>query len=139
MKPKTNTVMFKKDNDLINKSLKVEFVGIVILDAQQHIIEANESATRMFGYKTKELHQLHLQVLFSDAYKIQLENQLKGFFNQGVQEQKERNLTIYGVHKSKSMFPVEVSLNIFKLCDKEYIMASGHRYFSKERTGSKAQ
>lgn len=124
MKPKTNTVMFEKDNDLINKSLKVEFVGIVILDAQQHIIEANESATRMFGYKTKEFHQLHLQVLFSDAYKIQLENQLKGFFNQGVQEQKERNLTIYGVHKSKNMFPVEVSLNIFKLCDKEYIMVS---------------
>ena len=123
MKSKTNTVVFEKDNDLINKSLKVESVGIILLDAQQHIIEANQSAERMFGYKTKELNQLHLQVLFSDANTIELENQLKVFLNQGVKEKKEKNLSIYGMHKSKSMFPVEVSLNVFKLCDKEYIMA----------------
>ena len=116
--------MFKKEKDVFNISFGDVSVGIVILDAQQHIIETNESIVRMFGYKTKELHQLHLQVLFSDDYKIQLENQLKGFLNQGLQKQKERNLTIYGAHKSKSMFPVEVSLNIFKLCDKEYIMVS---------------
>ena len=123
MKSKTNTVMFEKDNDLINKPLKVESIGIILLDAQQHIIEANQSAERMFGYKIKELNQLHLQVLFSDANTIQLENQLKVFLNQGVKEKKEKNLSIYGMHKSKSMFPVEVSLNIFKLCNKEYIMA----------------
>lgn len=123
MKSKTNTVMFEKDNDLINKSLKVESVGIILLDAQQQIIEANQSAERMFGYKIKELNQLHFQVLFSDANTIQLENQLKVFLNQGVKEKKEKNLSIYGMHKSKSMFPVEVSLNIFKLCNKEYIMA----------------
>ena len=115
--------MFKKEKDVFNISFGDVSVGIVILDTQQHIIETNESIVRMFGYKTKELHQLHLQVLFSDDYKIQLENQLKGFLNQRLQKQKERNLTIYGAHKSKSMFPVEVSLNIFKLCDKEYIMA----------------
>lgn len=123
MKSKTNTVVFEKDNDLINKSLKVESVGIILLDAQQHIIEANQSAERMFGYKIKELNQLHLQVLFSDANTIELENQLKVFLNQGVKEKKEKNLSIYGMHKSKSMFPVELSLNFFKLCDKEYIMA----------------
>ena len=123
MKSKTNTVVFEKDNDLINKSLKVESVGIILLDAQQHIIEANQSAERMFGYKIKELNQLHFQVLFSDANTIQLENQLKVFLNQGVKEKKEKNLSIYGMHKSKSMFPVELSLNVFKLCDKEYIMA----------------
>jgi PAS domain S-box-containing protein len=123
MKSKTNTVVFEKDNDLINKSLKVESVGIILLDAQQHIIEANQSAERMFGYKIKELNQLHLQVLFSDANTIELENQLKVFLNQGVKEKKEKNLSIYGMHKSKSMFPVELSLNVFKLCDKEYIMA----------------
>jgi len=123
MKSKTNTVVFEKDNDLINKSLKVESVGIILLDAQQHIIEANQSAERMFGYKIKELNQLHLQVLFSDANTIELENQLKVFLNQGVKEKKEKSLSIYGIHKSKSMFPVEVSLNIFKLCNKEYIMA----------------
>ena len=123
MKSKTNTVMFEKDNDLINKSLKVESVGIILLDAQQQIIEANQSAERMFGYKIKELNQLHFQVLFSDANTIQLENQLKVFLNQGVKEKKEKNLSIYGMHKSKSMFPVEVSLNIFKLYNKEYIMA----------------
>jgi PAS domain S-box-containing protein len=115
--------MFEKDNDLINKPLKVESIGIILLDAQQHIIEANQSAERMFGYKIKELNQLHLQVLFSDANTIQLENQLKVFLNQGVKEKKEKSLSIYGIHKSKSMFPVEVSLNIFKLCNKEYIMA----------------
>ena len=123
MKSKTNTVMFEKDNDLINKPLKVESIGIILLDAQQHIIEANQSAERMFGYKIKELNQLHLQVLFSDANTIELENQLKVFLNQGVKEKKEKNLSIYGMHKSKSMFPVELSLNVFKLCDKEYIMA----------------
>ncbi|MDA9025516.1 ATP-binding protein [bacterium] len=123
MKSKTNTVVFEKDNDLINKSLKVESVGIILIDAQQHIIEANQSAERMFGYKIKELNQLHLQVLFSDANTIELENQLKVFLNQGVKEKKEKNLSIYGMHKSKSMFPVELSLNVFKLCDKEYIMA----------------
>jgi len=115
--------MFKKDKDDFNTPLGYVSVGMLIVDAQQHIIETNESILRMFGYKTKELHQLHLQVLFSDACKIQLENQLKGFLKQGVQRKKERNLTIYGVHKSKGMFPVEVSLTIFKPCDKEYIMA----------------
>ena len=82
--------MFKKEKDVFNISFGDVSVGIVILDAQQHIIETNESIVRMFGYKTKELHQLHLQVLFSDDYKIQLENQLKGFLNQRLQKQKER-------------------------------------------------
>jgi PAS domain S-box-containing protein len=115
--------MFKKDKDVFNILLGAVSEGVIIVDAQQHIVEANESAERMFGYKTKELNQLHLHVLIPKNYHAQHGSQFKDFMKQGTQKQMGKNRDIYGAHKDGSIFPVEAGLNPFTLYDKKYVMA----------------
>ncbi len=115
--------MFKQDQDVFNILLGSVSEGVIIVDAQQHIVEANESAERMFGYGRKELIQLPLNVLIPKNYHAHHGDHFKGFMKQEAQRQMGRGRDIYGAHKDGSIFPVEAGLNPFTLYDKKYVMA----------------
>jgi PAS domain S-box-containing protein len=115
--------MFKQDQDVFNILLGSVSEGVIIVDAQQHIVEANESAERMFGYGRKELIQLPLNVLIPKNYHAHHGDHFKGFMKHEAQRQMGRGRDIYGAHKDGSIFPVEAGLNPFTLYDKKYVMA----------------
>jgi len=115
--------MFKKDQDIFNILLGSVSEGVIIVDAQQYIVEANESAERMFGYGRKELIQLHLHALIPKNYHAHHREHFKGFMKQEAQRQMGKGRDIYGAHKDGSIFPVDAGLNPFTLYDKKYVMA----------------
>jgi PAS domain S-box-containing protein len=115
--------MFKQDQDVFNILLGSVSEGVIIVDSQQYIVEANESAERMFGYGRRELIQLHLHVLIPKNYHAHHGNHFKGFMKQGAQRQMGKGRDIYGAHKNGSIFPVDAGLNPFTLYDKKYVMA----------------
>tara|TARA_R110000787_G_scaffold183014_3_gene295016 strand:+ start:422 stop:1645 length:1224 start_codon:yes stop_codon:yes gene_type:complete len=115
--------MFKQDQDVFNILLGSVSEGVIIVDSQQYIVEANESAERMFGYGRRELIQLHLHVLIPKNYHAHHGNHFKGFMKQGAQRQMGKGRDIFGAHKNGSIFPVDAGLNPFTLYDKKYVMA----------------
>jgi len=115
--------MFKQDQDVFNILLGSVSEGVIIVDTHQNIVEANESAERMFGYGRKELIQLPLNVLIPKNYHANHGAHFKGFLKQNEQRQMGRGRDIYGAHKDGSIFPVEAGLNPFTLYDKKYVMA----------------
>ncbi len=115
--------MFKKDQDVFNILLGSVSEGVIIVDAQQNIVEANESAEKMFGYGKKELVKLPLNVLIPKNYHAGHGAHFKGFMKQEAQRQMGQGRDIYGAHKDGSIFPVEAGLNPFTLYDKKYVMA----------------
>ncbi len=115
--------MFKQDQDVFNILLGSVSEGVIIVDTHQNIVEANESAERMFGYGRKELIQLPLNALIPKNYHAHHGAHFKGFLKQNEQRQMGRGRDIYGAHKDGSIFPVEAGLNPFTLYDKKYVMA----------------
>ncbi len=115
--------MFKEDQDVFNILLGSVSEGVIIVDAQQNIVEANESAEKMFGYGKKELVQLPLNVLIPKNYHAGHGAHFKGFMKQEAQRQMGQGRDIYGAHKDGSIFPVEAGLNPFTLYYKKYVMA----------------
>ena len=107
--------MFKQDQDVFNILLGSVSEGVIIVDSQQYIVEANESAERMFGYGRRELIQLHLHVLIPKNYHAHHGNHFKGFMKQGAQRQMGKGRDIFGAHKNGSIFPVDAGLNPFTL------------------------
>lgn len=121
--PRPRQPMFKQDQDVFNILLGSVSEGVIIVDSQQYIVEANESAERMFGYGRRELIQLHLHVLIPKNYHAHHGNHFKGFMKQGAQRQMGKGRDIFGAHKNGSIFPVDAGLNPFTLYDKKYVMA----------------
>ncbi len=115
--------MFKKDQDIFNILLGSVSEGVIIVDVQQHIVEANESAERMFGYRKKEMAQLPLNTLIPRNYHAAHGAKFDGFMNQNKNRQMGVGRDIYGARKDGSIFPVEAGLNPFTIYDKKYVMA----------------
>ncbi len=115
--------MFKEDQDIFNILLGSVSEGVIIVNAQQRIVEANESAELMFGYGKKEMVQLPLNNLIPRDYHAGHGDHFKGFMQQNKNRQMGLGRDIYGAHKDGSIFPVEAGLNPFKLYEKKYVMA----------------
>lgn len=115
--------MFKEDQDIFNILLGSVSEGVIIVNAQQRIVEVNESAELMFGYGKKEMVQLPLNTLIPRDYHAGHGDHFKGFMKQNKNRQMGLGRDIYGARKDGSVFPVEAGLNPFVLYDKKYVMA----------------
>ncbi len=115
--------MFKKDQDVFNILLGAVSEGVVIVDEQQKIIEANQSAETIFGYQREELINQPLNILIPQPYRANHKTHVKGFVEQNQKRQMGKGRDIFGQRKDGSIFPLEAGLNPFKIDNKTYVMA----------------
>ena len=115
--------MFKKDQDVFNILLGAVSEGVVIVDEQQKIIEANQSAETIFGYQREELINQPLNILIPQPYRASHKTHVKGFVEQNQKRQMGKGRDIFGQRKDGSIFPLEAGLNPFKIDNKTYVMA----------------
>ncbi|MDH3392657.1 MAG: PAS domain S-box protein, partial [Desulfobulbaceae bacterium] len=83
--------------------------GMLVLDDNETIVEANARAAAMYGYSSAELSRLHGQDLFQDKF--------KQVFKQFIQDSaRHRNLQTEAISLNKEgvLFPVEVKGNAFE-------------------------
>ena len=91
------------------------FDGIIISNAQDRIIDCNESAARIFGFSREELMGQDVLVLVPDKYRKLHKEGLKRFLTTGISKIQGRIMELEGVRKHGEVFPMELALNNFML------------------------
>lgn len=97
--------------------------GIIVVNENQQIVAANESAKAIFGYNSTELIDQSLSNLVPYKYQNTHKNHVDSFFIKSEQRQMNRGRDLYGVKKNGDHFPVEVGLNPIELYGHKYVMA----------------
>jgi len=115
--------MFQKDQDIFNILFEAVSEGVIVVDDCQHIVTTNFSAEQIFGYDNKELIDQHLNVLIPKKYRSTHSDHFIKFSKNGKKRKISNEHNLYGVHKSGTIFPVEIGLNPFEIYGKTYILA----------------
>jgi PAS domain S-box-containing protein len=115
--------MFRKEKDIFNILLEAVSEGVLIVNAQQKILDVNDSAARMFGYEREELIDKPIDTLIPMKYHAGHGTHFNNFMREGKSRQMGHGRDIYGARKDGSTFPVEAGLNPFTVKDVNYVMA----------------
>ena len=115
--------MFPQDDELFNILLNAVSEGVLIVDENQIIIEANESAKALFGYGENELLDKNLNILIPKQYRPRHSEHFNWFIKNNEKRQIGIGSNIYGERKDGSVFPAEIGLNTFSIYDKNFALA----------------
>lgn len=97
--------------------------GLVVVDVSGKIIMQNPSMARMFGYEDSELLGRLIEDLLPDAMRAKHKAHRAAYEQKPVQRSMGSGMELKGQRKDGSVFPVEVSLNHFKVEEQRYVMA----------------
>lgn len=115
--------MFQQNKDVFNILLGAVSEGVIVVDEYQNIVETNNSANLMFGYKKDELLKQSLNILIPQNYHANHGTHFKVFMKQKERRHMGYGRDILGVRKDGGTFPVEAGLNPFTIYGKNYVMA----------------
>ncbi|EDP94627.1 PAS domain-containing sensor histidine kinase [Kordia algicida OT-1] len=115
--------MFRKEEDIFNILLGAVSEGVIIVNEQQKIMEANTAAAKMFGYSRDELLQKSLDLLIPKKYHAGHGAHFESFMKHRETRQMGHGRDLHGAHKNGTTFPVEAGLNPFSVNDENYVMA----------------
>lgn len=115
--------MFHKEEDIFNILLGAVSEGVIIVNEQQKIMEANAAAAKMFGYSRDELLQKSLDLLIPKKYHAGHGAHFESFMKHRESRQMGHGRDLHGAHKNGTTFPVEAGLNPFSVNDENYVMA----------------
>mgnify|MGYP003349675205 CR=1 FL=1 len=88
--------------------------GIIIVNAKGEIVKANPSSEKLFGYLPGELINKEVEELIPKRF-AEKHHQHRDNYNQNPHPRSMgKNMTLYGMRKDKSEFPVEISLSHYK-------------------------
>lgn len=88
---------------------------VVVVDAQEIIIQANARVRIFLGYKVEELVGKSLDVLLPDPYREKHKENFKAFIANPVPYQMNERKKLTARHKDGSSLPVEISLSPLRL------------------------
>ncbi|WP_178988324.1 sensor histidine kinase [Winogradskyella schleiferi] len=114
--------MFKQVHEILNTLLDSVLEGVIVVDENQKIVEINKSAAVMFGYGRKELLKEPLKTLIPQTYHVKHSRYFKDFVKERKQRPMGHGSDVYGSRKDGTIFPIEASLNPFKIYGRNYIM-----------------
>jgi len=115
--------MSQQDQEIFNILLGSISEGVIIVDENQNIVEINASAEVMFGYTNKELLKQSLNILIPKNYHAKHDVHFKDFVEESKSRPMGHGSDIFGAKKDGSVFPIEASLNPFRIYNRNYIMA----------------
>nr|WP_297789541.1 PAS domain-containing sensor histidine kinase [uncultured Allomuricauda sp.] len=97
--------------------------GILIVNEEQLITTSNTAANKMFDYADGELNGQSLEVLLPERFRNRHGNLFSTFLRKGKARQMGPEVDLVGIRKGGEEFPLEISLNPFKLLQKKYVLA----------------
>lgn len=98
-------------------------IGIIVSDAQGHIVSANQLADQLLGYETGELDGLSIEELVPQTASQYHEKLRQSFNANPLIRAMGHNRDLFALRKDGSLFPVEISLSYFRLDDTLYAVA----------------
>ena len=114
--------MYYQNQDVFNILFEAIPEGIIIVDKKQHIVAANLSIEKMFGYNKEELISQPFNNLLPLRYQTTHKNQFAYFTTRIRSKRNAHGLYLFGLTKQKIEFPLEIALNAFTIYEKEYLM-----------------
>jgi len=100
------------------------FDAIVIADSRGMVSECNPAAEKTFGYARGELVGVNLQDLMPEEYRNAHAEGFKRFLETGVSHIHGKILELKGRRKNGEVFPVEFTVNSFRLGDKVFLSST---------------
>ncbi|MER3318294.1 MAG: PAS domain-containing sensor histidine kinase [Allomuricauda sp.] len=97
--------------------------GILIVNEQQKITASNSAANKMFDYADSELNGESLEILLPERFRNKHDNLFSTFMSHGKARQMGPEVDLVGIRKGGEEFPLEISLNPFKLLREKYVLA----------------
>src|SRR5690606_24389885 len=97
--------------------------GILIVDGEQKVVGSNSAANQLFGYSRGELEGKPLEILIPKRVRSGHRKDVEAFIGTGKARPMGRGLDLWGLRKDGEEFPLEISLNPFKIVDKDFVMA----------------
>src|SRR5210317_1284076 len=114
--------MFYQCQNILSILLDAVPEGVIIVDEDQNIIEANESVEKIFGYGRKELLNQPLNILIPPKYRPGHKDHFYSFIKQKGHRQMGQGGDFFGIRKDESIFPLEIGLNYFTISQKYFVM-----------------
>lgn len=115
--------MFEQDQDIFNLLLSAVSEGVIIVDEKQIIVDANQSAEKMFGYNKKELLNKPLNILIPPNLHNAHTSHFKSFISDNNKGKTGMERVVFGIRKDGSDFRVELGLTGFTIYNKKYVLA----------------
>lgn len=115
--------------ELFEESIVLEMLsevvseGILIVNDEQKIVGSNTAANHLFGYAKDELVGQPLEILIPRRIRKGHHGDVAKFVSTGKARPMGPGLDLLGLRKDGDEFPLEISLNPFKLLKKTYVMA----------------
>lgn len=100
------------------------FDAIVIADIEGRVAEANPAAEKIFGYGEGEMVGVALLDLMPEKYRKAHSEGFRRFVKTGVSRIHGRILELEGRRKNGEVFPVEFTVNSFRLGDKIFLSST---------------
>lgn len=117
------TVELFEESVVLEMLSEVVSEGILIVNDQQLIAASNAKANQLFGYTKGELNGKPLEVLIPRRVRKGHHGDVEKFVKTGKARPMGPGLDLLGLRKDGDEFPLEISLNPFKLKQKRYVMA----------------
>ncbi|TYC09178.1 PAS domain S-box protein [Bizionia gelidisalsuginis] len=115
--------MIPQNQEIFNILLEAVSEGVIIVDSTQKIVEVNQTAETLFGYKKRELLQKELNSLIPPEYHKNHHNHFENFIKSGERRSMKEASDIYGLKKNGSKIAIEVELSPFTIYNNSYVMA----------------
>jgi len=112
-----------EESNVLGMFSEVISEGILIVNAQQQITASNKAANKMFNYNESELLGQPLDILIPKRIKHKHGQLAHRFMGEGKARQMGKGLDLVGIRKDGEEFPLEISLNPFKMKEQHYVLA----------------
>lgn len=97
--------------------------GLVVVNVEGQIVLANPRTLELFGYEEDELLGQEIEILIPSSAHHRHRGHRGQFFKHPARRTMGSGFTLSGERKDKSLFPVEISLNHFKVGEEAFVMA----------------
>ncbi|MFK8006284.1 MAG: PAS domain S-box protein [Saprospiraceae bacterium] len=112
------------DNFKMLQAMFVEAtIGILVVDAQGEIVQANPFSEKLFGYEKGELISQKIEVLLPQSFRKRHTDYRKNYHHNPVPRTMGANLELYGLRKDGTQFPIEISLSHMDIDGERFAIA----------------
>ena len=116
--------MFKYSEDLFQQFIESVPDAALLVNPESHILLVNEETTSLFGYSRRELAGKPVTKLVPERFRMEAAGRFKTLTSPQAASATHTTLTIPGLRKDGTEFPVEIVLSPIETTDGMFVIAA---------------